>query len=75
MSYLGIGATPGNVPVHHGNNLKVIDKRVRITELILRCLILGLAIVGALLIGTDSQVKVIFSIKKEAKFTDMKVLV
>ncbi|KAH0677812.1 hypothetical protein KY285_025613 [Solanum tuberosum] len=75
MSYLGIGVSPGNVPVHHGSNLKVIDKRVRIIELILRCLILGLAIIGAVLIGTDSQVKVIFSIKKEAKFTDMKVLV
>ncbi|KAH0673395.1 hypothetical protein KY284_024482 [Solanum tuberosum] len=53
MSYLGIGVSPGNVPVHHGS----------------------LAIIGAVLIGTDSQVKVIFSIKKEAKFTDMKVLV
>ncbi|XP_059317732.1 CASP-like protein 2B1 [Lycium ferocissimum] len=76
MSYLGIGVSPGNVPVHHGsNNLKVIDKRVRIAELILRCLICGLAVVGAILIATDSQVKVIFTIKKEAKFTDMKVLV
>lgn len=75
MSYLGIGVSPGDVPVHHGNNLKVIEKRVRITELILRCLNLGLAVVGAVLIGTDSQVKVIFSVKKEAKFTDMKVLV
>ncbi|XP_060212720.1 CASP-like protein 2B1 [Lycium barbarum] len=76
MSYLGIGVSPGNVPVHHGsNNLKVVDKRVRIAELILRCLICGLAVVGAVLIATDSQVKVIFTIKKEAKFTDMKVLV
>ncbi|CAN4105983.1 unnamed protein product [Withania somnifera] len=68
MSYLGSGVIPGS-------NLKVIDKRVRIVELTLRCLILGLAIVGAVLIGSDSQVKVIFTIKKEAKFTDMKVLV
>ncbi|MCD7461380.1 hypothetical protein HAX54_046007 [Datura stramonium] len=75
MSYLGIGASPGNVPIHHGSNLKVTDKKVRIAELILRCLILGLAVVAAVLIGTDSQVQVFFSIKKEAKFTDMKVLV
>ncbi|KAF3674842.1 CASP-like protein 2B1 [Capsicum annuum] len=75
MSYLGIGVSPGDVPVHHGNNMKKIDKRVKIAELILRCIILGLAVVGALLIGSDSEVKVIFSIKKEAKFTDMKVLV
>ncbi|KAM3268241.1 CASP-like protein 2B1 [Capsicum chacoense] len=75
MSYLGIGVSPGDVPVHHGNNMKKIDKRVKIAELILRCVILGLAVVGALLIGSDSEVKVIFSIKKEAKFTDMKVLV
>ncbi|KAJ8540389.1 hypothetical protein K7X08_030308 [Anisodus acutangulus] len=75
MSYLGIGVSPGNVPVHHVSNLKVIDKRVRIAELILRCLICGLAVVAAVLVATDSQVKVIFTIKKEAKFTDMKVLV
>ncbi|KAK4372759.1 hypothetical protein RND71_008143 [Anisodus tanguticus] len=75
MSYLGIGVSPGNVPVHHGSNVKVINKGVRIAELILRCLICGLAVVAAILIGTDSQVKVIFTIKKEAKFTDMKVLV
>ncbi|XP_009627397.1 CASP-like protein 2B1 [Nicotiana tabacum] len=75
MSYLGIGVSPGNVPVYHGNNSKVIDRRVRVTELVLRCVICGLAILGAVLIGTDSQVKVIFSIEKIAKFTDMKALV
>uniref|UniRef100_A0A3Q7IS57 CASP-like protein n=1 Tax=Solanum lycopersicum TaxID=4081 RepID=A0A3Q7IS57_SOLLC len=75
MNYLGIGVSPGNVPVYHGNNLKVIDRRVRVTELVLRCVIFGLAIVGVILIGTDKQVKVIFSIEKIAKFTDMKALV
>ncbi|KAJ8526216.1 hypothetical protein K7X08_028693 [Anisodus acutangulus] len=74
MSYLGVGVSPGNVPVYHGNNLKVIDRRVRVTELVLRCVICGLAILGAALIGTDTQVKVIFSIEKIAKFTDMKAL-
>ncbi|OIS97336.1 PREDICTED: CASP-like protein 2B1 [Nicotiana attenuata] len=75
MSYLGVGVSPGNVPVYHGNNLNVIDRRVRVTELVLRCVICGLAILGAVLIATDTQVKVIFSIEKTAKFTDMKALV
>nr|GMD36163.1 CASP-like protein 2B1 [Ipomoea batatas] len=75
MSYLGVGVSPGNVPVYHGSNLKVVDKRVRLAELVLRCVICGLAIVGAVLVGTDSQVREIFSIRKKAKFTDMKALV
>lgn len=75
MSYLGVGVSPGNVPVYHGTNLKAVDRRVRITELILRCLICGLAGLAAVLVVTDTQVKEIFSIRKEAKFTDMKALV
>lgn len=75
MSYLGVGVSPGNVPVYHGSNLKVVDTRVRIAELVLRCLICGLAVLAAVLIGTDTQVKEIFTIKKEAKFTEMKALV
>lgn len=75
MSYLGVGVSPGNVPVYHGSNLKVVDRRVRIAELVLRCLICGLAVLAAVLIGTDTQVKEIFTIKKEAKFTEMKALV
>lgn len=74
-SYLGVGVSPGTVPVYHGSNLKVIDRRVRLAELILRCLICGLSILSAVLIGTDSQVREIFSIQKKAKFTDMKALV
>lgn len=72
MSYLGVGTSINNV---HGSNLKVIDRRVRVAELSLRCLVCGLAILAAVLIGTDSQVKVIFTIQKKAKFTDMKALV
>lgn len=75
MSYLGVGVSPGNVPVYHGSNLKVVDRRVRIAELVLRCLICGLGVLAAVLIGTDTQVKEIFTIKKEAKFTEMKALV
>ncbi|KAE8664542.1 CASP-like protein 2B1 [Hibiscus syriacus] len=74
MNYLGVGISPGNV-VYHGTDLKVIDRRVRVAELVLRCLICGFSLLAALLIGTDSQVKEIFTIRKKARFTDMKALV
>ncbi|KAF6149582.1 hypothetical protein GIB67_011191 [Kingdonia uniflora] len=72
---VGVGVRPGNVPVYHGSDLKVVDRRVRIAELVFRCVICGLGVLAAALIGTDTQVKVIFSIQKKAKFTDMKALV
>lgn len=76
MSYLGVGVSPGNVPVYHvSNDLKVIDRRVKLAELVLRCVICGLAILSSVLIGTDTQVKEFFTIRKRAKFTDMKALV
>ena len=75
MSYAGIGISPGNVPVYHGSNLKVFDKRVRVVELVLRFLICGLGVLAAVLVGTDTEVKTIFTIRKRATFTDMKALV
>jgi len=75
MSYLGVGVSPGTVPVYHGSNLKAVDRKVRIAELVLRCLICGFGVLAAVLIGSDNQTKEIFSIKKKAKFTDMKALV
>ncbi|KAK4439455.1 CASP-like protein 2B1 [Sesamum alatum] len=75
MSYLGVGVSPGNVPVYHGSNVKVIDSRVKVAELVLRCVICVLGILAAVLIGTDTQVREIFTIRKKAKFTDMKALV
>ncbi|XP_022724320.1 CASP-like protein 2B1 [Durio zibethinus] len=75
MNYLGVGVSPGNVSVYHGTNLKVIDRRVRVAELVLRCVICGLSVLAAVLVGTDTQVKEIFSIRKKARFTDMKALV
>ncbi|XP_059663474.1 CASP-like protein 2B1 [Cornus florida] len=75
MSYLGVGSSPGNVPVFHGSNLRMVDRRVRLAELVLRCLICGLGVLAAVLVGTDTQVKEIFTIQKKAKFTDMKALV
>ncbi|PIN09822.1 hypothetical protein CDL12_17590 [Handroanthus impetiginosus] len=75
MSYLGVGVSPGNVPVYHGSKLTVIDRRVRLTELVLRCVICGLAILAAVLVGFDTQVKEVFIVQKKAKFTDMKALI
>ncbi|KAL6197822.1 hypothetical protein ACLB2K_027615 [Fragaria x ananassa] len=78
MSYLGVGVSPGNVPVSHSSsttNLRVIDRRVRVAELVLRFLICALGLAAALLVATDTQVKEIFMVKKKAKFTDMKALV
>lgn len=75
MSYLGVGVSPGNVPVSHSSSSTVIDQRVRVAELVLRFLICGLGLAAALLVATDTQVKEIFTVKKKAKFTDMKALV
>ncbi|KAK1311900.1 hypothetical protein QJS10_CPA07g00459 [Acorus calamus] len=62
-------SSPGNVPVK-----VVVDRRVKIAEVVLRCLVCGLGVLVAALVGTDTQVKEIFSIEKKAKFTDMKSL-
>ncbi|CAO2823579.1 unnamed protein product [Amaranthus hypochondriacus] len=73
---MSFGTSPGNVAVHHGScTAKVVEKRVKIAELVLRVLIFGLSVLAASLIGFDTEVKVIFSITKKAKFTDMKALV
>ncbi|TKY53940.1 CASP protein 2B2 [Spatholobus suberectus] len=75
MSYLGLGASPGTVPVYHGTKLKVLDRRVRIAELVLRSVSLCLGVLAIVLVVTDTQVKEFFSIQKKAKFTDMKASV
>lgn len=72
MSFLGVGISPGNVA---GAKMKLIDRKVRLTELILRCSVCALALIAALLIATDVEVKEIFTIRKKAKYTDMKALV
>ena len=75
MSYLGVGVSPGNVPVYHSADSRVLDRRVRVAELVLRCVVCALGLVASVLVATDTQVKEIFSIQKKAKFTDMKALV
>ncbi|CAG7888059.1 hypothetical protein HID58_001898 [Brassica napus] len=75
MSFLGVGISPGNVAVYHGGKMKLIDRRLRLTELLLRCSVTALAFLGLILIVTDTQVKQIFTIEKRAKYTNMKSLV
>ncbi|CAN6834871.1 unnamed protein product [Brassica oleracea] len=55
--------------------MKLNERKVRLAELILRCLVCALALVAAVLIFTDTQVREIFTIQKKAKYTDMKALV
>lgn len=73
MSYLGVGVSP--VPAYHATDLKAMDRKVRIAELILRSVICVLALLSLLLVTTDSQVQEFLSIQKKATFTDMKALV
>ncbi|CAH2078884.1 unnamed protein product [Thlaspi arvense] len=75
MSYLGVGVSPGNITVYHGGKMKLIDRRLRLTELLLRCSVTVLALIALIVVVTDTQVKHIFTIEKTAKYTDMKALV
>ncbi|KAL5708135.1 hypothetical protein ACHQM5_018963 [Ranunculus cassubicifolius] len=52
-----LGVSPGNVPVYHGSNMKAVDRRLRILEVVLRCVICGLGALAAVLVGTDKQSK------------------
>ncbi|ONK59830.1 uncharacterized protein A4U43_C08F11260 [Asparagus officinalis] len=70
------GISPGNVPVYYGGGkIKSIEKKLKVIELALRFVIVGLGVLAAALVGLDSQVRVIFTVEKKAKFTDMKALV
>ncbi|CAM8889497.1 unnamed protein product [Rhodiola kirilowii] len=74
MSYLGVGVSPANIPVNQATDLNGIDRRVRLTELVLRCAICGLAILSALLLTTAHQVKEVFMVEKSAKYNQVKAL-
>ena len=58
---MGVGVSLGNVPVYHSTNVKVLDRKIKITELVLRCVILGLGFLVSVLVGTNSEVKEFFS--------------
>ena len=55
--------------------MKLIDRKLKLTELLLRCSATALALLALILIVTNTQVKQIFTIEKRAKYTDMKALV
>ena len=46
MSYLGVGISLGNVPMSHSINVNVVDRRVMVAKLVLRCVICGLGVLG-----------------------------
>ena len=78
MKQMSVGVcvvNPGKIPVYHRTNTLELEKRIKIIELTLRCVILCLGILASVLVITDSQVKQVLSIEKKAKFTDMKSLV
>lgn len=71
MSYLVAEISPGDL----SSKMKLIDRRMRLTELLLRCSISVFALLALILVVTDTEVKLIFTIKKTAKYTDMKAVV
>ncbi|XP_008791870.1 CASP-like protein 2B1 [Phoenix dactylifera] len=64
---------PWNVPV--GGRWKAVERKLRVGEVALRCVICGLAVLVAALVGTDTQTRRIVYLERKAKFTDMKASV
>uniref|UniRef100_A0A0D9XZU5 CASP-like protein n=1 Tax=Leersia perrieri TaxID=77586 RepID=A0A0D9XZU5_9ORYZ len=52
-----------------------LERKVKVAEVTLRCVVLSLATLAAALVGTGSQTRTFFSVEKTARFTDMKSLV
>ncbi|XP_072992448.1 CASP-like protein 2B1 [Typha latifolia] len=72
----GVGVSPGNVAVYYGvGNLGAVERKVKVVEVVLRCLIFGLGVLSAALVASDTQVRTFFTLEKKAKFTSMKSLV
>ncbi|CAL9131383.1 unnamed protein product [Musa textilis] len=71
-----VGVSPGTVPVYYGGGkLKAVERRMKVAEVVLRCLSCAFGVIAAALVGSDTQVREFFSVEKKAKFTDMKALV
>ncbi|XP_028754985.1 CASP-like protein 2B1 [Neltuma alba] len=70
-----MSVSPGTIPMCHTTNTSELDRSIKITELVLRCVVLCLGFLAAVLVATDTQLKQVFSVEKKAKFTDMKSLV
>lgn len=52
-----------------------MERKVRVAELALRCILCALATLAATLVATDTQTRTFFTLQKKATFTDMKALV
>ncbi|CAL9150117.1 unnamed protein product [Musa hybrid cultivar] len=71
-----VGVSPGTVPVYYGGGkLMAVERRMKVAEVVLRCLSCAFGVIAAVLVGSDTQVREFFSVEKKAKFTDMKALV
>ncbi|KAK1627851.1 hypothetical protein QYE76_002166 [Lolium multiflorum] len=51
------------------------ERKLKVWELVLRCVVLGLGAAVSALVATDSQTQTFFSMERRARFTDMKALV
>ncbi|XP_031491257.1 CASP-like protein 2B2 [Nymphaea colorata] len=74
MRSIDVVANAGNASACRPHALKVAEKRLKLTELVLRCVICGAGALVAVLVGTDTEVMEIFTLEKRAKFTDMRSL-
>ncbi|KAL2927081.1 CASP-like protein 2B1 [Bienertia sinuspersici] len=76
MSFGGVGISPENVAVYHGScNVRAAERKGQNCRIGVKGFNIRVRVLATALIGFDSEVKVIFSITKKAKFNDMKSLV
>ncbi|KAL0921725.1 hypothetical protein M5K25_008826 [Dendrobium thyrsiflorum] len=52
-----------------------LERKLRVGEMVLRLVVLGLGVTAVALLVSASQVRTFFSLEKKARFSDMKVLV
>lgn len=75
MSPVG-GVSPGTVPVYYGGGeLRAMERRLKVAELVLRCATTVFGVLTAALTGSNAQTREFFSLQRKARFTDMKALV
>lgn len=55
MISFGVGVSPDNASVYHGSNLKVINGRMRVVEVVFRCILYMLDVLVVVLVGFDKQ--------------------
>ncbi|KAK3139892.1 hypothetical protein QOZ80_5AG0392250 [Eleusine coracana subsp. coracana] len=52
-----------------------VERKVRVAEVALRCILCGLGTLAAALVATDKQTRTFFTMQKTAAFTDVRALV